>query len=59
MVDSQTLQTAINAATNAHTALHQLIHELKQGSVGEAKQALARLNNNADEHLDNFVSSTN
>jgi hypothetical protein len=43
MVDPQTLQTAINASTNAHTALHQLIHELKQGSVAEAKQALARL----------------
>ncbi len=43
MVDPQTLQTAINAATNAHTALHQLINELKQGSITEAKQALARL----------------
>ncbi len=42
MVEPQTLQTAINAASNAHTGLHQAIHELRSGSVYEAKQLLAR-----------------
>ncbi len=41
MVDPQTLQTAINAASNAYTALHQAIHKLRHGSVYEAKQLLA------------------
>ncbi|WP_193200047.1 hypothetical protein [Nostoc sp. MG11] len=42
MINPQVLQTAIAGAANAHTGLHQVIHELRNGSVTEAKQILAR-----------------
>jgi len=42
MLDPQTRQTAINAASNVHTELHRAIHELRHGSVEEAKRLLAR-----------------
>jgi hypothetical protein len=42
MIEPQTLQTAINAASNAHTGLHRAIYELRHGSVSEGKQLLAR-----------------
>jgi hypothetical protein len=42
MADPQILQTAINGANNAHTGLHQAIQHLKNGSIYEAKQMLAR-----------------